>query len=47
MFPVDFSTYARDWSWLVRTLLILGIVGGAIAVIVDLVRLAHGPSGRG
>ena len=46
VFPFDFSTYARDWSWAARAVLIVGIVGGAIGVLVELGRLVLGRSPR-
>lgn len=42
VFPFDFSGWETDWSWLVRTALVVGIVGTAIAMIVNLGRLARG-----
>ena len=44
VFPFDFTGYARDWSWLARLALIVGIVGTAIAVVVNLVKLVRGPA---
>jgi hypothetical protein len=41
VFPFDFSTYATNWSWLARTVLIVVIVGTSITVIVELVRLVR------
>ena len=37
VFPFDFSTYARDWSTLVRVILVVAMVGTAIATVVNLV----------
>jgi hypothetical protein len=39
VFPFDFSTWGTDWSWLVRTVLVVGVVATAIAVVVHTVRL--------
>ena len=39
VFPFDFAGYTTDWSWLLRTLLVLGLVGASIAVIVNTVKL--------
>jgi hypothetical protein len=39
VFPFDFSTYAVDWSTLVRVLVALGIAGSAIATLVNLINV--------
>ena len=39
VFPFDFGDATFDWSLVVRILLALGIVGGAIAVLTNLVSL--------
>lgn len=39
VFPFDFGGYATDWSWLVRVALALGVVGTAIALLVNGVKL--------
>lgn len=39
VFPFDFSAYATDWSWLARMVVILAIIGTAIAFVVELVKL--------
>ena len=39
VFPFDFSTYARDWSGLVRVVVVLGIVGSAAGVVVNILKL--------
>ena len=39
VYPFDFSSYAHDWSWLVTTVLWVGIVGTAVAVVVNAVKL--------
>ncbi|MFA9430548.1 hypothetical protein [Egicoccus sp. AB-alg2] len=41
VFPFDFAGYPQDWSWLVRVGLAVGIVGGTIAIVVNLVRLVR------
>lgn len=46
VFPFDFSGWQTDWSWLVRTALVVGIGGTAIAMIVNAVRLISGTDGR-
>jgi hypothetical protein len=35
VFPFDFSGWSTDWSWVIRVMLVLGIVGSAIAVVVQ------------
>jgi hypothetical protein len=45
VFPFDFSAYSFNWSALTRLVLVLAIFGSAVAIVVDLVRLAgHGIS---
>ena len=39
VFPFDFSGWDTNWSWLIRTLIILAIAGSAIGAIVELVKL--------
>lgn len=39
VFPFDFSSYATDWSWLARLVLIVAIVGTSIGVVVEVVRV--------
>ncbi len=39
VFPFDFSPYEFDWALVVQVLLILGLVGIAISVVVELVKL--------
>lgn len=41
VFPFDFSAYSFDWTALTRLLLVLAVFGSVVAVIVELVRLAH------
>lgn len=42
VFPFDFSTYAFDWTPLLRVALVVGVVGTGIALVVELIRLASG-----
>jgi hypothetical protein len=46
VFPFDFLTYARDWSWLVRLVVWVGIVGSAIGVLVGVAKLASSATTR-
>jgi hypothetical protein len=39
VYPFDFAGYATNWSWLVTILLILGMVGTAIAAVAEAVRV--------
>jgi hypothetical protein len=39
VYPFDFSDYSVNWSWLVTTFLVLGLIGTAIAVIAEAVRM--------
>ena len=41
VYPFDFSDYAVDWSWLVTTLLIIGLVATAIAALAQSVRVVR------
>jgi hypothetical protein len=41
VFPFDFAGWSLDWSWLVRVLLGVGIVGSVIAIAVQLASLAR------
>ena len=41
VFPFDFATWTTDWSWLIRTVLWIAIVGVAIGSVVELSRLAR------
>ena len=43
VFPFDFSTYATDWSWLVRLVIAIAIVGTVVGMIVETVKLVRGP----
>ena len=40
VFPFDFSAYEFPWETLTRAILIIAIVGAAISIIVETVRLA-------
>jgi hypothetical protein len=42
VFPFDFSGYRFDWEIVTRVVLILAIIGTAIAVVVETVKLATG-----
>jgi hypothetical protein len=42
VFPFDFSGYQFDWEIVTRVVLILAIIGTAIAVVVETVKLATG-----
>lgn len=39
VFPFDFSSYATDWSWVLRTVLVIAMVGTVLGAIAALVRL--------
>ncbi len=41
VFPFDFSEWGTDWSWLLRTILVVAMVGTAIAAVVGTVRLVR------
>ena len=47
VFPFDFSSWARDWSWAIRVALVVGMVATSIGVVVALVRLLSGRDGAG
>jgi hypothetical protein len=36
VFPFDFSVHGQDWTWMVRALLVIAIVGTAIAIVTNL-----------
>ena len=38
VFPFDFADYAVDWAPLLRVILVIGLVGSAVALVVELVR---------
>lgn len=42
VFPFDFSAHDADWSWLVRMILVIVMIGAAIGAIAEFVRLAKG-----
>lgn len=42
VFPFDFSDYDSDWSWLVRVILVVAMVGTAVGFIAQLFKLATG-----
>lgn len=39
VYPFDFTGYDRNWSWLVRLALIVGLVGSIIGLVVGSIRL--------
>ena len=45
VFPFDFTGYAFPWETVVRVLLVLSIVGSAIAILVSIGRLFHAALG--
>ncbi len=45
VFPVEFT--GTDWSWLVRLVLIVAVVGSALGIVTQLVNLARGPAVSG
>ena len=47
VFPFDFVTWDTDWSWLVRMILWVAIIGVTIGSIVELSRLARINAGAG
>lgn len=46
VFPFDFSGWDTDWSWLVRLVVAVGIVGSAIALVVNATRFVSRLTGR-
>ncbi len=42
VFPFDYSAYEFDWATLTRVVLILAMVGIAISIVVEVVKLATG-----
>jgi hypothetical protein len=46
VFPFDFSTYAYDWTWVARVVIVIAAVGSAIAVVANLIAMLK-PSSRG
>jgi hypothetical protein len=47
VFPFDFSSLESDWSWLIRLLLVLGMVGLGVGIIVELAKLARQAASSG
>lgn len=45
VFPFSFEGYARDWTWLVRVGLALGVAGTLLGLMVALVKLVGGSGG--
>ncbi len=41
VFPFDFSTYATNWSWVPRSVLIVTLIGVSIGALANLVKLAR------
>ena len=41
VFPFDFAGWGTDWSWLVRTILVVAMFGCAIAAVVGVVGLVR------
>ena len=46
VFPFTFAGYDHDWAWLVRVVLLVGVIGSAIGAVVAFVRLLGGPGRR-
>ena len=46
VFPFDFSRYAFPWDTVARVLVMLSIVGSAIAIVVEVGRLARAGAAR-
>ena len=46
VFPFDFSSYAFDWTWVARVLIVIAAVGSGIAVVANLIGVVK-PSNRG
>ncbi len=46
VFPFDFSSYAFDWTWVARLVIVLAAVGSGIAVFANLVAMFRPPSTR-
>ena len=45
VFPFDFSSYAFDWTWVARVLIVIAAVGSGIAVVANLIGLVRPSSG--
>ena len=41
VFPFDFSGYGNDWTWLARTVVVVGIVGTSIGIGVAVVKMVR------
>lgn len=41
VFPFDFSGYENDWTWLARTVVVVGIVGTSIGIVVAVVKMVR------
>ena len=46
VFPFDFSTYAFDWTWVARLVIVLAAVGSGISMVANLVAVARLSSTR-
>ena len=46
VFPFDFSSYAFDWTWVARVLIVIAAVGSGIAVVANLIGLVRPSSTR-
>ncbi len=47
VFPFDFTSYAVDWSTLARVVVIVAVVGSAVATVVNLVNVPRELARRG
>lgn len=45
VFPFDFSSYAFDWTWVARVLIVIAAVGSGIAVVANLIGAVRPSSG--
>ena len=45
VFPFDFTSYAIDWTGLLRVALLAGIVGSAVGLLVHAPRIVTGRDG--
>ena len=46
VFPFDFSSYAFDWTWVARVLIVIAAVGSGIAVVANLIGVLRPSSTR-
>ena len=46
VFPFDFSSYAFDWTWVARVLIVIAAVGSGIAVVANLIGVVRPSSNR-